>query len=79
MLTPVLATRETPLLLGVGIFGFPLTPTPSPRKEGKGKTRLLSPSLFTGEGFGVGDISIKSKYLPLAGLPLPMKWREGTR
>src|SRR5258708_3505292 len=33
----------------------PLSPAPSPRKEGKGKTRFLSPSLFTGEGFGVGE------------------------
>jgi len=33
----------------------PLTPAPSPREEGKGKTDSGSPSLFTGEGFGVGD------------------------
>src|SRR5258708_32162771 len=40
---------------------FPLTPSPYPRKEGKGKSLYLSPSLFTGEGFGVGDTSAKSK------------------
>src|SRR5258708_11161452 len=40
--------------------GVPLTPAPSPCKEGKGKTWYLSPSLFTGEGFGVGDNSAKS-------------------
>ncbi len=49
------------------LLRFPLTPTPSPRKEGKGKTPLLSPSLLCnqqgcpGEGLslaserGVGD------------------------
>src|SRR5258708_39043359 len=42
-------------------FVFPLTPTPSPRKEGKGKSLYLSPSLFTGGGFGEGDTSAKSK------------------
>jgi len=42
---------------------IPLTPAPSPRKEGvsrvarAGKGPSLSPSLFTGEGFGVGDIA----------------------
>src|SRR5437764_8133608 len=46
-------------------LGFPLTLAPSPRQEGKGKSQYLSPSLFTGEGFGVGDTSIKSK------IPIP--------
>src|SRR5438067_543478 len=39
---------------------LPLTPAPSPREEGKGKSLSLSPSLFTGEGLGVGDTAIIS-------------------
>src|SRR5690348_5415094 len=45
-----------------GMDNYPPIPSPSPRKEGKGIDQSKSPSLFTGEGFGVGDYPKLSLY-----------------
>src|SRR5579871_6914176 len=58
---------------------FPLTPAPSPRKEGvsrsarAGKNGSGSPSLFTGEGFGVEDTAARFNIpTPISSIPQPL-------